>query len=41
MPLTRFSDERVFRFSGSPDQKRWAIVRGNVSSDVVLVSERQ
>ena len=40
MPLTRFSDERVFRFSGSPDQKRWAIVRGDVSSDVVLVSEQ-
>jgi hypothetical protein len=41
MPLTRFSDERVFRFSATPDQKRWAIVRGNIASDVVLVSERK
>ncbi len=41
VPLTRFADERIFRFSASPDQKRWAIVRGNVSSDVVLVSERE
>ena len=40
MPLTRFSDERIFRFSATPDQKRWAIVRGNIASDVVLVSER-
>ena len=39
--LTRFSDERIFRFSASPDQKRWAIVRGNIASDVVLVSERE
>ena len=39
-PLTRFPDERIFRFSASPDQKRWAIVRGNIASDVVLVSER-
>ena len=41
VPLTRFSDERIFRFSASPDQKRWAIVRGNIASDVVLVSERE
>ena len=40
-PLTRFSDERIFRFSASADQKRWAIVRGNIASDVVLVSERK
>ena len=39
--LTRFSDERIFRFSASPDQKRWAIVRGTVASDVVLVTERE
>jgi Tol biopolymer transport system component len=39
--LTRFADERIFRFSGSPDQKRWAIVRGTIASDVVLVSERK
>src|SRR4029077_3038079 len=41
LPLTRFSDERIFRFSASADQKRWAIVRGNIASDVVLVSERE
>ena len=41
VPLTRFSDERIFRFSASPDQKRWAIVRGNIASDVVLLSEQQ
>ena len=41
VPLTRFSDERIFRFSASPDQKRWAIVRGNIASDVVLVTERE
>jgi len=40
VPLTRFSDERIFRFSASRDQKRWAIVRGEIASDVVLVSER-
>ena len=40
VPLTRFSDELNFRFSASPDQKRLAIVRGNIASDVVLVSER-
>jgi Tol biopolymer transport system component len=40
VPVTRFSDERIFRFSASRDQKRWAIVRGNITSDVVLVSER-
>ena len=38
--LTRFSGERIFRFSASRDQKRWAIVRGTIASDVVLVSER-
>ena len=41
VPATRFTDERIFRFSASPDQKRWAIVRGNIASDVVLVSERE
>ena len=41
VPLTRFSDERIFRYSASPDQKRWAIVRGTIASDVVLVSERE
>jgi hypothetical protein len=41
MPVTRFTDERIFRFSASPDQKRWAIVRGTSASDVVLMSERE
>jgi Tol biopolymer transport system component len=41
MPVTRFTDERIFRFSGSRDQRRWAIVRGTIASDVVLVSERE
>ena len=40
IPVTRFTDERIFRFSASPDQQRWAIVRGTITSDVVLVSER-
>ncbi len=39
--LTRFSDEMIYRFSSSPDQKRWAVVRGTVASDVVLVTERE
>ena len=39
--VTRFSDQNMFNGAVSPDQKRWAIVRGNISSDVVLVSERQ
>jgi hypothetical protein len=40
VPVTRFTDERIFRFSASRDQKRWAIVRGTIASDVVLVSGR-
>jgi Tol biopolymer transport system component len=39
--VTKFSDETIFRYAMSHDQKRWAIVRGNTSSDVVLVSERR
>ena len=39
--VTRFSDQRMFNGALSPDQKRWAIVRGTISADVVLVSERQ
>jgi Tol biopolymer transport system component len=39
--VTHFSDETMFNGALSPDQKRWAIVRGNISADVVLVSERQ
>ena len=39
--VTKFSDETIFRYAMSHDQKRWAIVRGNTSSDVVLASERR
>jgi Tol biopolymer transport system component len=38
--VTHFSDQNMFNGSLSPDQKRWAIVRGDISADVVLVSER-
>jgi TolB protein len=41
LQVTHFSDQTMFNGALSPDQKRWAIVRGNVSADVVLVSERQ
>ena len=39
--VTHFSDQNMFNGALSPDQKRWAIVRGDISADVVLVSERQ
>jgi len=38
--VTHCLDQTVFNGAFSPDQKRWAIVRGNISADVVLVSER-
>lgn len=38
--LTKFTPEQIFAFAVSPTQKQWAIVRGQVVSDVVLVSER-
>jgi eukaryotic-like serine/threonine-protein kinase len=38
--VTRFSDEDIFRYALSGDG-RWAIVRGKISADVVLVSDRQ
>ena len=38
VPLTKFSSEQIFSYAVSPDQKQIAIVRGRVSSDVVLVS---
>jgi Tol biopolymer transport system component len=36
-PITNFSAEQIFGHAVSPDQKHLAIVRGHVSSDVVLV----
>jgi serine/threonine protein kinase/Tol biopolymer transport system component len=39
--VTQFSDESIFGYAWSAGQSRWAIVRGNISSDVVLVSERR
>ena len=37
-PVTRFTSEQIFNYAVSPDQKRLAVVRGRLSSDVVLVS---
>lgn len=37
-PVTQFASEQIFTFALSPDQKQLAVVRGRVSSDVVLVS---
>ena len=39
--LKVFSEQNMFNGALSPDQKRWAIVRGSISADVVLVSDRQ
>jgi len=39
--VTKFTNDRIFRYALSPKQARWAIVRGDVSRDVVLVSERK
>ena len=39
--LTKFQDGQIFAFATSPDQKRLAIVRGQVASDVVLVTKRK
>jgi Tol biopolymer transport system component len=36
--LTHFAAEQIFNYAVSPDQKQLAVVRGRVSSDVVLVS---
>ena len=36
--LTQFASEQIFTYALSPDQKQLAVVRGRVSSDVVLVS---
>ena len=38
--VTRFTGDAVFSFAVSADQKQWALVRGQIVSDVVLVSKR-
>jgi Tol biopolymer transport system component len=40
-PITKFTSEQIFTYALSPDQQRLAVVRGRVSSDVVLVSSAQ
>jgi hypothetical protein len=40
-PLTTFTSEQIFNYAVSPDMKEVAIVRGRVSSDVVLVSSEK
>lgn len=39
--ITKFTNDRIFRYALSHKQARWAIVRGDISRDVVLVSERK
>ena len=39
--ITKFTNDRIFRYALSQKQSRWAIVRGDISRDVVLVSERK
>jgi len=36
-PLTNFQSDHIFRFAWSRDGKQLALVRGNVTSDVVLI----
>jgi Tol biopolymer transport system component len=38
-PVTNFTSDQIFGYAVSPDQKRLATVRGQVTSDVVLVSD--
>jgi hypothetical protein len=38
VPLTQFTSEQIFNYALSPDQKHAAVVRGRISSDVVLVA---
>jgi Tol biopolymer transport system component len=37
-PLTKFTSDQIFSYALSPDQQQAALVRGRVSSDVVLIS---
>jgi Tol biopolymer transport system component len=39
--VTKFTNERIFRYALSHDRSRWAVVRGDLSRDVVLVAERE
>jgi len=39
--ITRFTGDQLFSFAVSADQTRWAVVRGQVVSDVVLVAQRE
>jgi len=39
--ITRFTGDQVYSFAVSADQTRWALVRGQVDSDVVLVTDRR
>jgi Tol biopolymer transport system component len=41
LPITHFTSEQIFTYALSPDQQRLAVVRGRVSSDVVLVSSTE
>ena len=38
IPITSYNTEQIFTYAVSPDQKRLAVVRGRVASDVVLIS---
>ena len=40
IPVTKFTDEQIFTYAVAPDQKHLAVVRGRVSSDVVLISSK-
>ncbi|HXW03896.1 MAG TPA: protein kinase [Vicinamibacterales bacterium] len=39
-PLTKFTAEQIFTYAISPDQRHLGLVRGRVSSDVVLIADR-
>ena len=41
LQVTKFTHERLFRYALSYDRRRWAVVRGDLSRDVVLVTERE
>jgi Tol biopolymer transport system component len=38
--VTKFTNDQIFRYALSHDRTRWAVVRGDLSRDVVLVTER-
>ena len=40
-PLTKFSAEQIFTYALSPDQHLMGLVRGHVSSDVVLIAAKK